>query len=194
MTLKISDLYPLSSEKVVRGNRRLAREKVLQILLAYEYCELDIEDIFFHIFYRDFNFGDEESNPEKLLRPDEVKELEADVPIKWKDEEVVFSKSLVLNVLKIRDEVASLIEEFAKNWEMERIAPMDRILIEMGIAEFKFFPIIPPKVSINEVIDISKKYSTDKSNQFINGILDSVLDKLKKEGTLIKEGRGLINE
>lgn len=192
MSLELSDLYPLSKNKNLKGNRRLAREKVMQVLLAFEFCELDIKDIFFHVFFREFNFEEDfDEQFDKLLNPEEIYEIEADTPIVWKEEEILFAKELIGHIQANKDETNQLIEDFAKNWEMERIAPIDKILLEIGVAELMHFPEIPPKVSINEAIDISKKYSTEKSNQFINGILDSVLDKIKAEGKLSKTGRGL---
>ena len=71
---------------------------------------------------------------------------------------------------------------------------IDRILLRIGIVELIYFPDIPPKVTINEVIEIAKDYSTSNSNKFINGILDAVLSDLKKSGKLNKTGRGLIEQ
>ncbi|MCK7526701.1 MAG: transcription antitermination protein NusB [Ignavibacteriales bacterium] len=71
---------------------------------------------------------------------------------------------------------------------------LDRILLRMGICEIPFFPDIPPKVSINESIEIAKDYSTSSSGKFINGILDAILDDLKKDDKLNKKGRGLLEE
>jgi len=73
-------------------------------------------------------------------------------------------------------------------------ALIDRILLRMGITELLFFPEIPPKVSINEVIEIAKEYSTSNSGKFINGILDAILSDLKLNSNLNKSGRGLIDE
>jgi len=86
---------------------------------------------------------------------------------------------------------ASLISERAQNWELERIAVLDVILIKMAIVEFTEFPSIPVKVTINEYIEISKEYSTPKSRQFINGILDKLVTDLKSEEKIKKTGRGL---
>ncbi|MBK6962952.1 MAG: transcription antitermination protein NusB [Bacteroidales bacterium] len=85
-----------------------------------------------------------------------------------------------------------LISDRAQNWELERIAILDVILIKMAIAEFLEFPSIPVKVTINEYIEISKEYSTPRSKQFINGILDKLVSDLKTEGLLKKTGRGLL--
>jgi N utilization substance protein B len=87
---------------------------------------------------------------------------------------------------------ADLIAERAQNWEIERIAVLDVILIKMAITEFTEFPSIPIKVTINEYIEISKEYSTPRSRQFINGILDKLVTDLKAEGVIKKSGRGLL--
>jgi N utilization substance protein B len=77
---------------------------------------------------------------------------------------------------------------------MNRIALIDRILLRIGICEILYFPDIPPKVSINESIEIAKEYSTGGSAKFINGILDAVLTNEKKSGKLNKIGRGLVED
>lgn len=88
---------------------------------------------------------------------------------------------------------AGLIAERAQNWEIERIAVLDVILIKMALSEFTEFPSIPVKVTINEYIEISKEYSTPRSRQFINGILDKLVTDLKAEGAIKKSGRGLLD-
>lgn len=188
----LREVYPLSKTKNIRGTRRLAREKAMQVIIAYSVCETDLDQLINHIFFREFNFEQEElEKPEKLLRPDEIYELEADIPLTWKEENLVFGKELINGALKNYEATEKLIEEFAKNWELERIAPIDKTLLVLAATELMNFPDIPPKVSINEALDIAKKYSTDKSKTFINGVLDAMLDKFKKEGKLNKTGRGL---
>jgi len=90
------------------------------------------------------------------------------------------------------DEYAELIDEKARNWELERIALMDIILIKMALAELLEFPSIPVKVTLNEYIDISKYYSSAKSKVFINGILDKLIVDLKEKKMIKKTGRGLL--
>ena len=79
-----------------------------------------------------------------------------------------------------------------ENWEMERIAMMDVILMKMAICEILNFESVPTKVSMNEYIEISKDYSTPKSKVFINGILDKILADFKTENKIVKTGRGLV--
>ena len=80
----------------------------------------------------------------------------------------------------------------AKNWDLERIAIMDQMLIKMALCELMYFDEIPVKVSLNEYIEVSKYYSTNKSKNFINGILDKVISEYKKSGKIKKVGRGLL--
>ena len=90
------------------------------------------------------------------------------------------------------EESAALIGERTRNWEVDRIAVMDVILMQMAITELKNFPSIPVKVTLNEYIEISKTYSTPKSRQFINGILDKIVADFKEKGLIRKSGRGLM--
>jgi N utilization substance protein B len=90
------------------------------------------------------------------------------------------------------DEMGKLIQEQAENWELERIALMDIIIMKMALTELMVFPSIPVKVTINEYIEISKSYSSIKSKLFINGILDKLVNKLKADGKIRKTGRGLM--
>ncbi|MBK6904454.1 MAG: transcription antitermination factor NusB [Saprospirales bacterium] len=105
-----------------------------------------------------------------------------------------FGETLLEQVFKQDKELLELIEPALKNWDADRVAIIDMILIKMALIELMAFPTIPTKVTINEFVEISKMYSTDKSKDFINGILDRLMKKLQKEGKILKEGRGLIEE
>ncbi|MSP69149.1 MAG: transcription antitermination factor NusB [Bacteroidetes bacterium] len=99
----------------------------------------------------------------------------------------LFRKTIIYN-----DRCEKLISDKTKNWEVDRIAVMDVILMKMAISELLHFSSIPVKVTLNEYIEISKTYSTPKSKQFINGILDKIVIDFKKDGTMQKSGRGLM--
>ncbi|WP_340199229.1 transcription antitermination factor NusB [Ascidiimonas sp. W6] len=90
------------------------------------------------------------------------------------------------------DKLLAEIEGRTPNWDMERITEIDAILLKMAISEFKFFPSIPVKVTMNEYLEIAKEYSTPKSSIFINGILDKLVKEYKIENSLNKTGRGLM--
>ena len=113
----------------------------------------------------------------------------------FKDEEDRdFAKNLIRKSIINHDELRELIKEHSKNWDVDRIAFMDILVMQLAITEFLYFPSIPTKVSLNEYIELSKFYSTEKSRNFINGILDKTLKDLKKTGKISKAGRGLIGE
>lgn len=97
-----------------------------------------------------------------------------------------FAKGLLTSVLEKAEHLESFIHPRLKNWDAERIAVLDMILMKMGVAEFLYFDTIPPKVTINEYIDLAKEYSTAQSGQFINGILDNIHKELVQNGKLHK--------
>src|SRR3990172_12493403 len=145
--------------------RRIFREKVLQILYAYE---MNRDSIDTHI---DGILSDTNDESDRK-----------------------FAKDLVNRVIIHSDELDEKIKLRVANWEMNRIALIDKILLRMGICELLYFPDIPPKVSINESIEIAKEFSTAGSGKFINGILDAILSELKNSGKLDKAGRGLVEK
>ena len=104
-----------------------------------------------------------------------------------------FYKKLVNKTIENINEFDKLIEGKSQNWKFERITIIDKIILRQALCEFLHFLDIPPKVSIDEAIEISKIFSTDKSGKFINGLLDSILFDLSKEGRIFKEGRGLVD-
>ena len=112
----------------------------------------------------------------------------------WRDDDddKAFMEDLFSQTLALGEESEALIKEGAQNWELERIATTDRILMKMALAEARTFESIPLKVTLNEYIELSKYYSTPKSHGFINGILDQLFTKLKEGGKIKKVGRGLI--
>ena len=112
---------------------------------------------------------------------------------KDKDDEQDFVRDLLRKTISMDKENETLIDELTKNWELDRIAKMDVVLMKMAITEFQIFNNIPTKVTLNEYIEISKFYSTPKSHTFINGVLDKAIIELTKDNKIKKVGRGLIN-
>ncbi len=147
------------------STRREARELALRALYAHEFNEYPVNQVIKDIFVKD------EYNQMVLS----------------------FAKELLKSTVKNIPELDQLIKRKALNWDFERIAIIDKLILRLAICEFLYFPDIPPKVSIDEAIEISKKYSTEKSGKFINGILDSLLTELKKASRIKKTGRGLID-
>jgi N utilization substance protein B len=150
---------------MVTFRRRTIREKVLQILYAHEISGEPITFVIETIFV-------------------DLQEHKTDFE---------FAKQLIYKVIQHEEELDSIIKLKVTNWEFNRIAVIDKFLLRMGICELIFMSDIPPKVTINEAIEIAKKYSTEKSSKFINGVLDSVYEQLKTENKLLKSGRGLIS-
>ena len=110
---------------------------------------------------------------------------------KDKEDEIYFVNQLLQKTIVMDKESEELIDELTSNWELDRIAKMDVILMKMANTELQVFNNIPTKVTLNEYIEISKFYSTPKSNGFINGVLDKAIGRLDKEGKINKAGRGL---
>ena len=102
------------------------------------------------------------------------------------EEKWSFAKDLLQTVRDKSEHLESLVIPKLKNWDPERIALLDMILMKMGVAEFLYFETIPPKVTINEYIDLAKEYSTSQSGQFVNGILDNIHKELVQQGKMHK--------
>ena len=147
----------------MKSRRRKLREKALQILYAYEMHGSGLSEII----------------------EDQLKSIS-------NSEDKEFITGLINFVLAERDEIEQKIKKRLVNWDVTRIAIIDKLLLRIGIGELLYAEDIPPKVTINETIEIAKEFSTAKSGKFINGILDAVLIDLKEEGKLKKVGRGLI--
>ncbi|NOY59266.1 MAG: transcription antitermination factor NusB [Calditrichaeota bacterium] len=103
-----------------------------------------------------------------------------------------FTREIIEKTYECREDLDDFIRTRSANWEFDRIAVVDKIILRMAICEFLHFWDIPPKVSIDEAIELSKIFSTFRSKRFINGILDAVLDELKTHEQLVKTGRGLL--
>jgi len=126
-------------------------------------------------------------------RSKETKGNVAIIPLfKEEKEEKTFFKKLFHNSIVNREEIDTIIRDHTKNWDIERIALMDILLMRLAVTEVTTFSSIPVKVTLNEYIELAKQYSTNKSNFFINGILDKSFSDLKEEGKIKKTGRGLI--
>ena len=127
----------------------------------------------------------------KTAAPD--KEISILSLYKEDDDEKEFILNLCRNTIEMDVENEKLIEILAVNWEVDRIAKMDVLLLKMALVELQTCSSIPTKVTMNEYIEISKFYSTPKSNLFINGILDKAISQLTKEKKIKKSGRGLVS-
>jgi transcription antitermination protein NusB len=115
------------------------------------------------------------------------------LPLFKNEDDRTFSKDLLRCAMLKQEEFKELIMSHSQNWEFDRIAVMDIIIMQMALAEVTEFPSIPIKVTLNEYIELAKFFSTNNSSVFINGILDNIFQKLKKENKIVKTGRGLID-
>ncbi len=157
-------------------SRRQIRIKVMQAIYAW-YCTNEDPAQTFDMNLKDF--------------ADEIRDFERRKGDKG-DSRLLME--LFYSTIKNHEDYDVLIQSKAENWELERIALVDRILMQMGISEMTHFEEIPIKVTINEYLEIAKKFSTPKSSKFINGILDSLYIQFKKTDQIQKSGRGLIEE
>jgi N utilization substance protein B len=122
-----------------------------------------------------------------IKRFDESKGDEQPLLPMFKDEEdAEFARKLIRSVLTNGAKYREMIDKNTRNWELDRIAFMDIVIMEVALAELLDFPTIPVNVTLNEYIEIAKNYSTEKSGTFINGVLDNIVGDLKKENKLIK--------
>jgi transcription antitermination protein NusB len=111
----------------------------------------------------------------------------------YKDEEdKEFTVDLFRKTLRNKEENLKTIEAYTKNWDVDRVATMDILIMELALTELTEFPSIPVKVSLNEYIELAKYYSTQRSSIFINGVLDRITKDFKEQGKIIKAGRGLL--
>jgi|GEM_PF-68557 transcription antitermination protein NusB len=161
--------------------RRLARERVLQILYAHELGGGDLDVLFAEHAEPDLSEADRRVTRKGIDAEDASGALD-------------FAKDLTRELVAHREAINLLIRERLQRWDIQRVALIDRLLMEIGIVELLYFPEIPPKATINELIEIAKDFSTEESGKFINGLLHAVMTHLIKTGELKKSGRGLLEE
>ena len=113
-------------------------------------------------------------------------------PVYKDNEDKEFARKLLAKSILEESENRELIEKFTRKWDIERLAYVDLLILIIGISEVKHFPSIPVKVSFNEYIELAKYFGTEKSGTFINGVLDSVVEYMRKNEMFEKKGRGLI--
>jgi N utilization substance protein B len=130
----------------------------------------------------------------KLLRKIKPSSTEGHfLPSLLKDEDdIKFAEDLLKKSILNKSKLLQTIGDRTKNWDSDRIADIDYILLQMGVCEILHFPSIPVKVTINEYLEIAKEYSTPKSSIFINGILDRLVKDYEETNSLNKTGRGLM--
>ena len=173
-------------QKYIANQERQPKEE--KEILEFIFNELMLQDEVFisHIEENFMNWDDDTDMVIQLVhnllqKPASANFKEVMSPDKWE-----FAKSLLNTVLDKEKQLEEFIFPRLKNWDSERIAALDMIIMKMGVSEFLYFETIPPKVTINEYIDIAKEYSTQQSGQFVNGILDNIHKELVQKGELHK--------
>ena len=148
------------------SKRRQVRERVLQAVYAYEASEDPVEHVIDTLIRP--TFGEDKT----YLR---------------------FAERLFLKTADAKAEADVLIDRHIENWDLNRLARTDRYVLWMGITELLYFEDIPPKVTLNEAVEVARVFGTDKSPAFVNGVLDAVLRELEGTDRMTKTGRGLVN-
>lgn len=163
--------------------------KLEKEMLEFIFCNLMLpnEDFINHVEEHFIHWDDDAEMMNQLVlnflnKPAHVNFLEILSKEKWE-----FAKSLLQTVLDKKEVCLELIKPKLKNWDADRIAALDLIILQMGVCEFLFFETIPTKVTINEYIDLAKDYSTVQSGQFVNGLLDNIHKELTAENKISKK-------
>jgi N utilization substance protein B len=166
-----------------------------------------IKDLFFTSPATDSFFEDQDSNWQenksivKAMVYKTLKRVYESVDDNWVpvaitpdwDEDKRFFENIYRKTNEDNDKLEKILEKYLKNWDLERVTVMDVIILKMALTEMIHFPSIPVKVTINEFIELAKRYSTPRSKEFVNGILDKTSKDLKEEGIIKKSGRGLLD-
>ena len=179
--------YMKDNTRSYENDKMLWRHIVRKVLIPSTILEERLEEM--NLYWND-DFETVMSFVEKTIKRFE-EEKGADQPLleKFRDtEDIDYAKQLLKTAIYNQEEYETLIQQTAQNWESERIANMDMVIMQAAIAEINAFTTIPINVTLNEYIEISKYYSTEKSSNFINGILDKIVNNLRQEGKLIKVG------
>ena len=165
------------------GKRREARERAVQFLFQYDLNPPEDLDGALNEFWDTQRAAAiaEEKGPATWGQP-----VELPPPTAEEAEVRLFADPLIRGALEQRQKIDELIKSHAKNWEFHRIAAVDRNIMRLAIYEMLFREDIPPVVSINEAVDIAKKFSTQDSGKFVNGILDKIKGELMRPGRMVK--------
>ncbi|HEX2535852.1 MAG TPA: transcription antitermination factor NusB [Chitinophagaceae bacterium] len=173
-------------QQYIAATERTPKEEQDIMVFLFEQLLLPSEDFTGHLEEIFINWDDDSEMVVQLARafiqkPGTLDFREIVAADKWE-----FAKTLLTTTLEKSEHLESFIVPRLKNWDAERIALLDMILMKMGVAEFLYFETIPPKVTINEYIDLAKEYSTQQSGQFVNGILDNIHKELLEQKKLHK--------
>ena len=170
---------------ISKGERDFKEEKEILDFIFNELM-LNNEHFISHLEEHFINWDDDADIVVQVVRNNLAKPGTADFNEVISKDKLEFARSLLKTVMEKDEHLEAFIKPKLKNWDAERIAALDMIIMKMGVAEFLYFDTIPPKVTINEYIDIAKEYSTQQSGQFVNGILDNIHKELVRDNKLHK--------
>ena len=179
-------------------NPKNSYAKDRQLLIEFFSNELEEYNMFYDILEEQSIFWNDDIDFVIIMVVKTIQEMRAGkmelFPMYKSDEDQEFAICLLRQSILHHDEYRQLIDDHVNNWDIERVAYMDNLIMQMAINELVEFPSIPVKVTFDEYLELAKYYSTPKSSVFINGLLDKISADLTEKGKIAKMGRGLITE
>ena len=182
--------YMLSEERSFREDAQLVSDIYMTMLEEFEPLETVLEEQ--SVLWNDDLGFLLTMVSRTILSMRERHEVVKLMPQFKSEEDLDYAKSLLRYTIAGYDRISLLLDNSMSNWDIERVALMDKIILVTAIAEAENFPSIPVRVTMNEYIDIAKCYSTASSGSFINGVLDKMITRLTEEGKIVKSGKGLL--
>jgi N utilization substance protein B len=186
--------YMKSEDSSYRADQRFVRDLVTKLFPASEELAVSLEEQ--SVYWNDdlpFVTGMIRNAITKFREHDDGRAIPMP-PLFTNDDDEQFVRVLLRKSILNSEKNSALIDAHTTNWEVERIALMDKLVMQLAIAELVEFPEVPVKVTLNEYIEIAKEYCTAKSSTFVNGILDKIVREMRASGGFTKSGRGLIGE
>ncbi len=191
---EVYNAYMTSEESSYKADQRFIRELVTKLFPASEDLAASLEEQ--SVYWNDdlpFVSAMIRNSLGKFREHDDGKNI--GMPSLFtNDDDELFVKVLLRKSILNGEKNSAMIDAHTTNWEVERIALMDKLVMQLAITELVEFPEVPVKVTLNEYIEIAKEYCTAKSSTFVNGILDKIVKEMRASGSFTKSGRGLIGE
>ena len=190
----VYNAYMTSEENSYKADQRFIRELVTKLFPASEDLAASLEEQ--SVYWNDdlpFVTAMIRNSLSKFREHDDGRNISMP-PLFTNDDDEQFVRVLLRKSILNGEKNNAMIDAHTTNWEVERIALMDKLVMQLAITELVEFPEVPVKVTLNEYIEIAKEYCTAKSSTFVNGILDKIVKEMRASGGLTKTGRGLIGE
>jgi len=191
---KVYTDYMSSADGSYKADSRFIKELVTQLFPASAELESSLEEQ--SVYWNDdlpFVTAMIRNTLGKFRETDDGKNTSLP-PMFTNSDDELYARVLLRKTLLNSDSNSALIDRHTTNWEVERIALMDKLVMQLAVTEIVEFPEVPVKVTLNEYIEITKDYCTDKSSNFVNGILDKIVKEMRASNGFSKAGRGLIGE